>query len=104
MKLTSTKIVILVILALALMGAMIVNEGGSTSKYMQVRQDSVHAYYQPDVEANMVGWFVENEPLEVQRKDGNWWLVSGNGTDMAGHQTRMTGWVQATSLVAYAED
>lgn len=100
MKLNFTIIFLIIVVALASMGAMIIQEGSSTPDCLEVASASVHAYYEPAFETNLVGWFVEGEPLKLQRKQGDWVLVSGNGTDAALRKARMTGWVQASNLIA----
>ena len=72
--------------------------GLSKGNCVTVREYSVHAYGSPEFESALVGWFVQDEPLTFQHKDGDWWLVSGHGTDALGRQTRMSGWVRASYM------
>jgi len=92
------SVVLLAICAMLIAGAGSPIEDLSKGDCVTVQNGSVHAYYEPEFESALVGWFVQGEPLSYRREDGDWWLVYGYGTDALGRQARMTGWVLASYL------
>lgn len=96
MKLHRSLIILLAILLGALL--MFIQQPEVQPDCVQVASDSVHAYYYPEFETALVGWFVEGNELKVVKAQADWQLVSGQGIDAMGHHTRMSGWVRSSYL------
>jgi hypothetical protein len=73
------------------------HSGLSKGDCAMIENGSAHAYYEPEFESALVGWFVEGERLSFRKSEGDWLLLAGQGVDAMGRHTRMTGWVHTTS-------